>query len=71
MAWRSRNALKSDPGTRGIAVIMLTVPGHEEDRKRAKRAGADGYFTKPISPLRLLRKIDEVLAERDVSTVQR
>ena len=64
-------ALKSDPETRGIAVIMLTALGHDEDRGRAERAGADGYFTKPFSPLRLLRKIDEVLAERDVTTVQR
>lgn len=64
-------ALKSDPRTRNIAVIMLTALGHDEDRKRAERAGANGYFIKPFSPLRLLRKIDEVLAERNVSTMSR
>ena len=54
-------ALKADPETRGIAVIMLTALGQEADRERARRAGANGYFTKPFSPLSLLRKVDEVL----------
>lgn len=55
--------LKSDPDTNGIAVIMLTALGQEVDKERARRAGANGYFTKPFSPLSLLRKVDEVLGE--------
>jgi CheY-like chemotaxis protein len=57
-------ALKSDEQTRDIAVIMLTALGQEVDRDRARKAGADGYFTKPFSPLSLLRKVDEVLGPR-------
>jgi CheY-like chemotaxis protein len=57
-------ALKSDEQTKDIAVIMLTALGQEVDRDRARRAGADGYFTKPFSPLSLLRKVDEVLGPR-------
>ena len=55
------SALKADPTTREIAVVMLTALGQEVDKERARRAGADGYFTKPFSPLSLLRKVDEVL----------
>lgn len=57
--------LKADEGTREIIVIMLTALGQEVDRDRARRAGADGYFTKPFSPLSLLRKVDETLGPRE------
>jgi two-component system phosphate regulon response regulator PhoB len=55
--------LKSDPTTQDISVIMLTALGQDVDKERARRAGANGYFTKPFSPLSLLRKVDEVLGE--------
>ena len=53
--------LKSDPGTRGIRIIMLTARTQEADLERGKAVGADGYFTKPFSPLALLEKIGEML----------
>ena len=56
-------ALKADPQTQSISVIMLTALGQDVDKERARRAGANGYFTKPFSPLSLLRKVDEVLGE--------
>lgn len=56
-------ALKADPDTKGISVIMLTALGQDIDKERARKAGANGYFTKPFSPLSLLRKVDEVLGE--------
>jgi two-component system phosphate regulon response regulator PhoB len=55
--------LKADPATQDIAVVMLTALGQEVDKERARRAGANGYFTKPFSPLSLLRKVDEVLGD--------
>ena len=58
-------AIKSDPATAHVTVIMLTALGQEVDKDRARRAGADGYFTKPFSPLTLLRRVDEVLQARD------
>ena len=58
-------AIKSDPETRGVTVIMLTALGQDVDKDRARRAGADGYFTKPFSPLNLLRRVDEVLRARE------
>lgn len=53
--------LKSDPATREIRVIMLTARTQEADLERGKAVGADGYFTKPFSPLALLAKIGEML----------
>jgi CheY-like chemotaxis protein len=50
--------LKADPGTRGIVVVMLTAQAQERDRDRGLAAGADEYFTKPFSPLALLRMVE-------------
>ena len=61
-------AIKADPTTRTTIVIMLTALGQEVDKDRARRAGADGYFTKPFSPLSLLRRVDEVLRARDAGS---
>lgn len=54
--------LKSDPTTAGVRVIIVTATG-EEERQRVLGLGADGYFTKPFSPIALLRTVEQVLAE--------
>jgi two-component system phosphate regulon response regulator PhoB len=54
--------LKRDPHTREIVVVMLTAQAQERDRGMA--AGADEYFTKPFSPLALLRMVEELRGER-------
>ncbi|MGH2811089.1 MAG: response regulator transcription factor [Actinomycetota bacterium] len=57
-------ALKSDPQTAGITVVMLTAKSGEQDRTQGEAAGADDYFTKPFSPVALLTKVDEVFSSR-------
>lgn len=52
--------LKADPATADVRVIIVTATG-EEDRERVLNLGADGYFTKPFSPLALLRTVEQVL----------
>lgn len=52
--------LKSDPMTAAITVVMLTAQAQDYDRDRGLAAGADAYFTKPFSPVALLKKVDEV-----------
>ena len=54
-------ALKSDPNTAQIQVIMLTGLSQEVDRQKALDVGADDYFTKPFSPSALLLKVDEAV----------
>jgi len=53
--------LKADPATAGVRVIIVTATG-EEARKRVLGLGADGYFTKPFSPIALLQTVEQVLS---------
>jgi len=50
-------ALKQDPLTAHIKVVMLTAMAQEQDKRRGKEAGADDYITKPFSPTQLLDKV--------------
>jgi two-component system phosphate regulon response regulator PhoB len=52
--------LKSDPSTAGVLIVIVTATG-EEGRRRALSQGADGYITKPFSPLALLKIVEQVL----------
>lgn len=53
-------ALKGDPATAAVRVIIVTATG-EEGRERVINLGADEYFTKPFSPLAMLRTVERVL----------
>ena len=52
--------MKSDPDTADVRVIIVTATG-EEGRDYVLSLGADEYFTKPFSPLALLRTVEKVL----------
>jgi CheY-like chemotaxis protein len=54
-------SLKEDPSTSAVRVIIVTATG-EEERDRVLSLGADEYFTKPFSPLALLRTVERVLS---------
>jgi CheY-like chemotaxis protein len=54
------SALKGDPATTAVRVIIVTATG-EEGRERVISLGADEYFTKPFSPLAMLRTVERVL----------
>jgi CheY-like chemotaxis protein len=54
-------ALKEDPATARIKVVMLTARAQKHDLERGVAAGADGYITKPFSPQRLLSDLDGFL----------
>ena len=47
-------ALKTDPKTSVIQVVMLTARAGLADQRLAAEAGADAYLTKPFSPAVLL-----------------
>ena len=56
-------ALKKDPSTAGIPIIMLTAKDRTEDIKSAKEAGADGYIIKPFDSATMLLSIKDQLAK--------
>lgn len=55
-------ALRRDPATADIAILMLTAMGQEEDRKQGLALGVQGYLIKPFSPLELLKRVQELCA---------
>lgn len=53
--------LKADERTQNCKIIMLTALGKDEDKEKGADVGADGYFTKPFSPLEIMSKVEEIL----------
>lgn len=53
--------IRSDDGTRDVAVLMLTARREEPDRIRGLSLGADDYLTKPFSPQELVLRIGAIL----------
>ena len=53
--------IKNDPETKDISIIILTAKGQQFDKEKGFEAGASDYFSKPFSPLELIKKVEEVL----------
>ncbi|MHB0869636.1 MAG: response regulator [Chloroflexota bacterium] len=53
--------LKKHPRTSGARLLILTTSTSTWDMRRAARAGAEGYVTKPFSPSQLVRQVDGLL----------
>jgi len=56
-------ALRADPGTKDIPIVVITSFALSGDRERAAAAGASGYLAKPYSPKELLALVRERLPE--------
>jgi DNA-binding response OmpR family regulator len=54
-------ALKAEPSTKNIYIIMLTARGQLADEKRGYEAQANEYITKPFSPRKLAKRLHEIL----------
>ncbi len=59
-------ALRADPTTAAIPIIMLTARAEESDRIAGLELGADDYITKPFSPREVVARVRALLrrAER-------
>jgi two-component system alkaline phosphatase synthesis response regulator PhoP len=55
-------ALRLDPATATLPILMLTGLGEEKDREEVLALGVSGYLVKPFSPLELMKRVQEVLA---------
>jgi len=58
-------ALKSDPLTRTIPILMLTARAEEMDRVIGLELGADDYVTKPFSPRELVLRVKAILRRKE------
>ena len=58
-------ALRQNPTTARIPVILLTANAQEADVERGFAAGADDYIAKPFSPREMLSRIEAVLARSE------
>ena len=54
-------AIRDEPATRGLPVLMLTAKNEREDRIEGLELGADDYLTKPFSPRELVLRVDAIL----------
>ena len=54
-------ALRSDPLTAAIPIIMVTARGDEADRIAGLELGADDYVTKPFSAKELVARVSALL----------
>jgi CheY-like chemotaxis protein len=52
--------LRADPATRSVPVVIISAMDDDESRARATAAGATAYYTKPFSPIALLKEIDRL-----------
>lgn len=55
--------LKSDPATREIPVVIISALDDPDSRKKAAEAGAAAYYTKPFSPIALLKEIERLKSQ--------
>lgn len=54
-------AIRDNPTTQELPVVMLTARIQAEDRQAAIELGATAYFTKPFSPLQLADYVQDLL----------
>ena len=55
-------ALKADPETASIPVVLLSAKAQEADLRAGDESGADDYLTKPFDPFQLLQRVEQLLA---------
>ncbi len=55
-------ALRANPGTAKLPILMVTTRSVKEDIMQAVEAGVNGYVLKPFTPQVLKEKIDQVVS---------
>ena len=58
--------LKGDAATRKIMILMVTALNEAGDIERAVKAGTDDFLSKPINKIELTKRVENMLALKDV-----
>ena len=61
--WDATAALKNDPATASVPILVLTVHGQRTDVERAEAAGCDAFVLKPADPSGLAETVARMIAE--------
>jgi CheY-like chemotaxis protein len=56
--------LRANPRTRNVPIFVVSASDDPDSQLRLKQAGATRFFSKPFSPMAILREIDSVRATR-------
>ena len=56
--------LRANPVTRNVPVVVVSALADEESRRLALDAGASAFYTKPFSPIALLKEIETLKSQR-------
>lgn len=59
--WHVLEALRADPATEDLPVVMLTAKGDPRDRLRGWELGCDAYLPKPFDPPDVVNEVMAVL----------
>ena len=54
--------LKENEDTKGIPIMFLTARGSDGDLETGRKAGADGFMTKPFQAIEVLKQIETLLS---------
>lgn len=64
------DAIRGEPRTRQLPVLLLTARGTEMDKLIGFERGADDYLTKPFSPKELVARVSAILRRSRGEAVQ-
>jgi CheY-like chemotaxis protein len=53
--------LRSDPSTRTASIVVISALDDDDAKSRAMAAGANAFYTKPFSPIALLKEIERLM----------
>jgi DNA-binding response OmpR family regulator len=56
--------IRENDATRDVPVIIISAMTDDDSKRTALGAGASAYYTKPFSPISLLKEIDTLKARR-------
>lgn len=54
-------ALRADPRTAGVPIVMVSTQGQQADIRRGTEAGVDAYVVKPFDPDELVAVVRRLL----------
>jgi DNA-binding response OmpR family regulator len=56
--------LRRQSWSQSMYIVALTGWGQQEDRRKSKEAGFDEHFTKPLDPMVLVQRVNEIRQAR-------